>query len=82
MKTHNFDHTNIKCAACEAKIQGAFEQDQRVDSFQVDLQNADRPLTVQTHDAMTTKEVSALIYQAGYEAKAAKKSLFRKIFKK
>lgn len=82
MKTHTFAHTNIKCAACEAKIQGAFEQDQRIDSFQVDLQNADRPLTVQTQDAMTTKEISALIYQAGYEAKPTKKGLFNKIFKK
>ncbi|EAY31669.1 heavy-metal-associated domain-containing protein [Microscilla marina] len=82
MKTHTFEHTNIKCAACEEKIQGAFAQEARIDSFQVDLQHADRPLTVQTGDNMTTEEVSNLIYKAGYEAKPAKKGLFKKLFNK
>lgn len=82
MKTHTFNATNIKCSACESKIEGAFSQDTRVESFQVDLQNADRPLTVYTNDNMTTQEVSALIYQAGFQAKSAKKGLFKKIFKK
>lgn len=82
MKTHTFDHTNIKCAACEAKIQGAFDQEARIESFTVDLQAADRPLTVNTADDMTTEEVNQIIYKAGYEAKPAKKGLFKKLFNK
>jgi len=82
MKTHTYSNTNIKCAACEAKIQGALDQDTRVASFKVDLTDDNRPLVVETADDMTTQEVSALIYQAGYEAKPEKKGLFGKIFKK
>lgn len=82
MKLHTYSNTNIKCAACEAKIQGAFNQDSRITSFKVDLVDENRPLVVETADDMTTGEVSALIHQAGYDAKPEKKGLFSKIFKK
>ena len=82
MKVHTYSNTNIKCAACEAKIQGAFNQDDRIASFKVDLSQDNRPLIVETADDMTTQEVSSLIYQAGYEANPEKKGLFGKLFKK
>jgi copper chaperone len=65
MKTLKFK-TNIKCSGCIATITPPLNADADIEQWQVDLQNPDRILTVDTTHSAT--EISELLKKAGYTA--------------
>ena len=65
METLKFK-TNIKCGGCVATVTPFLNSDENIEKWQVDLENADRILTVKTdHSA---EEVTELVKKAGYQA--------------
>jgi copper chaperone len=65
METLKFK-TNLKCSGCIATITPIMNADENIGKWQVDLENADRILTVETvHSA---GEVSEILKKAGYTA--------------
>jgi copper chaperone len=65
METLKFK-TNIKCGGCIATVTPFLNGDESIENWQVDLESADRILTVETdHSA---DEVAELIKKAGYNA--------------
>jgi copper chaperone len=65
METLQFK-TNIKCGGCIAAVTPFLDGDQEIEKWQVDLESADRLLTVQT--SHSANEVSDLLKKAGYNA--------------
>jgi copper chaperone len=65
MTTQQFK-TNIKCGGCIAAVKPHLDQAEGIENWEVDLQSADRILTVKTDKS--PKEVEAIINEAGYEA--------------
>ena len=65
METIKFK-TNIKCSGCIATVTPFLDTDKNIENWQVDLENADRILTVQTEGS--AGEVSELLKKAGYSA--------------
>jgi copper chaperone len=65
METLKFK-TNIKCGGCIATITPVLNNDTQIENWAVDLQNADKILTISTeHNA---EEISTLLKTAGYDA--------------
>ena len=65
METLKFK-TNIKCGGCIATVTPFLNGDENIENWQVDLESADRILTVETiHSA---DEVTELVKKAGYKA--------------
>jgi len=65
METLKFK-TNIKCGGCIATVTPFLNGDENIENWQVDLESADRILTVETvHSA---DEVTELVKKAGYNA--------------
>lgn len=65
METLKFK-TNIKCGGCIATVTPFLNGDENIEKWQVDLESADRILTVETvHSA---DEVTELVKKAGYNA--------------
>ncbi len=65
METLKFK-TNIKCGGCIAAVTPFLDADDQIAKWQVDLESADRILTVQTDQS--AEEISALVKKAGYQA--------------
>jgi copper chaperone len=65
METLQFK-TNIKCGGCIVAVTPFLDGDQEIEKWQVDLESADRLLTVQT--SHSANEVSDLLKKAGYNA--------------
>lgn len=65
METLKFK-TNIKCGGCIAAVTPFLNGDNQIEKWQVDLESADRILTVET--GQTAEQVSELIKKAGYNA--------------
>ncbi|CAG4990529.1 hypothetical protein DYBT9275_00550 [Dyadobacter sp. CECT 9275] len=65
MQTLKFK-TNIKCDGCVATVTPFLNGDEHIENWQVDLQSADRVLTVTTDQSAA--EISELVKKAGYAA--------------
>lgn len=59
--------TNIKCMGCVAKFTPYIQDQEGVESWEVDTTNPDKILTV-TGD-ISPEEVEAMVKQAGFEVK-------------
>ncbi|RIV17446.1 copper chaperone [Fibrisoma montanum] len=59
--------TNIKCGGCIATVTPFLNESVGAGNWQVDTQNPDKILTVQT-EAVTADTVKAAVQQAGYKA--------------
>ncbi len=59
--------TNIKCMGCVAKVTPALDEAVGKGNWEVDLQSADRQLTVQTGDS-DAAAVTAAVGEAGFKA--------------
>lgn len=67
MKTQKFK-TNINCSNCLAKVTPVLNANPKIDKWDVDLQSADRILTVESED-ITADEVFKTVIKAGFIAK-------------
>ncbi|MGF7219126.1 copper chaperone CopZ [Spirosoma lacussanchae] len=59
--------TNIKCGGCIATVTPFLNESVGAGNWQVDTQNPDKILTVQT-EAVTADTVKAAVQRAGYKA--------------
>ena len=67
MKTQKFK-TNIACSNCLAKVTPILNAEQKINSWNVDMQSEDRILTVESTD-MTEEDVFKTVLKAGFIAK-------------
>lgn len=67
METLKFK-TNIKCGGCIATVTPVLDNDNKIEEWAVDLQSADKILTVSTHHS--PMEISDLLKAVGYDATA------------
>lgn len=65
METIKFK-TNIKCGGCIATVTPFLDGEKKISDWSVDLESADRILTVQTTE--TAADISQLVKNAGYVA--------------
>jgi copper chaperone len=65
METLKFK-TNIKCGGCIATVTPFLNADENIEKWQVDLENLDRILTVETHQS--AEAIAELVKKAGYNA--------------
>ena len=65
MSTLKFN-SNIKCAACVATVTPFLANEPKIKHWEVDLQDPNRPLKVETD--LSAKEVEELVKKAGYQA--------------
>lgn len=61
--------TNINCGGCLGGVTPALDGNEAIKNWDVDLQNPDRTLTVET-EALTADEVKAIVAGAGFEAES------------
>ncbi len=66
MKTIQFK-TNINCGGCLSKVRPVLDQTEGICEWQVNLQDADRTLTVETED-LTAEDIAAQVARAGFQA--------------
>lgn len=59
--------TNINCTGCLSKVTPALDAKEGIAEWQVDLQDDDRTLTVETTD-LTEEEIQAVVAEAGFSA--------------
>lgn len=62
--------SNIKCAGCIAKITPHLKAEKRIVSWDVDIADPQKTLTVQA-DHLSAEELQALVAAAGFRAQAA-----------
>jgi copper chaperone len=67
METIKFK-TTIKCSGCVATVTPGLNEAVGANNWQVDLQSADRVLTVNTNDTNKEKDVIKKLQDAGYKA--------------
>lgn len=67
METMKFK-TTIKCSGCIATATPYLNSVAGEDSWEVDVQNADKILSVITDDAISEEEVIKAVNRAGYKA--------------
>ncbi len=67
MKTMQFK-TNINCGGCLRGVTPALDGNDEIKKWSVDLQSADRLLTVETGDDVTPTEVTRTVSEAGFTA--------------
>lgn len=67
METIQFK-TNIKCGGCIAAVTPGLNETVGANNWQVDLQSADKVLTVKTNDTVKETDVINKLQQAGYKA--------------
>ena len=60
--------TNIKCSGCIAKVTPSLNEVAGEDNWEVDLQSADKILTVSTEQTGDGKKIREAIEKAGYKA--------------
>ncbi len=65
MTTHQFK-TNIKCGGCIAAVTPFLTPENGIESWEVDLKNPDRILTVTTEK--NSEAIEQQLQKAGYEA--------------
>lgn len=64
MSTLKF-RTNIQCSGCLAKVKPVLDAETQIDQWQVDLQSADRILSVDT-TALTPADISHILDGVGF----------------
>lgn len=62
--------TNIKCGNCIAAVTPHLNGLAKVESWEVDLQTADKILTVNTESDLDNQEIVHSLEKAGYKAEA------------
>lgn len=60
--------SNINCTGCLSKVRPVLDNEEKIETWEVDLQSDDRILTVKTND-MEVKEVQEKLAEVGFEAK-------------
>lgn len=65
METLKFK-TNIKCTGCLGKVTPHLDSAKGVESWEVDLENPDRILTVNSSEA-TEEDIVNTVHKAGYD---------------
>ena len=60
--------TNINCAGCLAKVSPLLDAQESITDWQVNLQDDERTLIVETSD-LVEEEVQAIVAEAGFSAK-------------
>lgn len=66
MKTLKFK-TNINCGGCLSKVTPFLNKQEGVESWEVDTNNPDKILTVET-DSATEEEVKTILQKVGFKA--------------
>ena len=59
--------TNIQCGNCLSKVSPKLNEQSGIQSWQVDLQDPDRMLTVET-DALNPEDIQKAVLKAGFIA--------------
>ncbi len=68
MKTLKFK-TNINCGGCVSKVTPFLNKQEGVESWEVDTNNPDKILTVETNSA-TEEEVKATLQKVGFKVES------------
>lgn len=71
--------TNIKCGGCIAKVQSALDAESTISQWEVDTDNPEKLLTVET-ESMEATSIVSLIESLGFQATEKKKGLLSKLF--
>jgi copper chaperone len=66
METLTFK-TNIKCTGCLAKVGPVLNQEEGIEKWEVDLENPDKTLRVESAH-LSAGDIKAKLKQIGYEA--------------
>ena len=66
MKKYTFK-TNIQCSNCLSKVSPKLNEQTGIHTWQVDLQDPDRTLTVET-DALNPEDIQKAVLKAGFIA--------------
>jgi copper chaperone len=61
--------TNIQCSNCLSKVSPKLNEQTGIHTWQVDLQDPDRTLTVET-DALNPEDIQKAVLKAGFIATA------------
>lgn len=61
--------SNINCTGCLSKVKPVLDSEEKIETWEVDLQSDDRVLTVKTKD-MKVDEVKQRLAQIGFDAEA------------
>ncbi len=67
MKTAKFK-TNIKCSGCVAKVTPFLNSTVGEDNWEVDVQNSDKILTIETDNEFSKYEIVRAVEKAGFKA--------------
>ena len=66
MKQYQFK-TNINCSGCVAKVTPVLNQSDNIESWNVDTNNPNKVLTVDTNN-LAENDVKQIVLQAGFKA--------------
>lgn len=58
--------TNINCNNCIAKVKPFLNQVENIENWQVDINNADKILSVSGEEELTSSEVIEAVQKAGF----------------
>jgi len=65
METLSFK-TNINCNNCVAKVKPFLNQIENIENWQVDINNADKILSVSGEEELSSEEVIEAVQKAGF----------------
>ncbi|MFA6837912.1 MAG: heavy metal-associated domain-containing protein [Dysgonamonadaceae bacterium] len=68
MKTIQFK-TNINCSNCVAKVKPFLDKKEGIQKWEVDIENPDKILTVET-DSLMAEDIEKTVKRTGFEASA------------
>ncbi len=71
METLSFK-TNINCNNCIAKVKPFLNQVENIENWQVDINNADKILSVSGEEELTSNEVIEAVLKAGFKIEEVK----------
>ena len=64
--------TNIDCGGCLGGVTPFLDGQEKIETWEVDLEHEDRILTVKSNE-LTEQEVQTIVAKAGFEAEAKDK---------
>ena len=79
MTTYKFK-TNINCGGCKSSVQPYLDELEGIDSWQVDTNDSDKVLTVNT-DHVSQEAIIQKVEEAGFKAESCKPGIFDKLFR-
>jgi len=71
METLSFK-TNINCNNCVAKVKPFLNQIENIENWQVDINNADKILSVSGEEELSSEEVIEAVEKAGFKIEEVK----------